>query len=183
MTTQPTHTPTTPAQHAHPLHDAAMEKAFKDYPPSATPRTPTVAEAIEFARDLPADCHADRCIIVLAAELARLRAELALCRDASEALVGSLRTEAAAATSNALRHMDRAEKAEQKLSANNSLLVGQRNTAEAELVEARANESLFREALENLANLCEGRELFPNACAAARRAVLLAKPSEGGDAE
>lgn len=33
-------TPTaTPAQHAHPLHDVAIEKALKAYPPTATPRT------------------------------------------------------------------------------------------------------------------------------------------------
>jgi len=50
-----------------------------DYPFASTPTaTPTVAEAIEYARNLPADCHADRCIIVPATELARLRAEVEL---------------------------------------------------------------------------------------------------------
>lgn len=33
-------TPTaTPAQHAHPLHDVAIDQALKAYPPTATPRT------------------------------------------------------------------------------------------------------------------------------------------------
>lgn len=35
--------------------------------------TPTIAEAIQYAYDLPADCFADRCIIVLAEEVLRLR--------------------------------------------------------------------------------------------------------------
>ena len=33
---------------------------------------PTVAEAMEFARGLPADCHADRCLLVLRADVERL---------------------------------------------------------------------------------------------------------------
>jgi len=42
---------------------------------------PTVAEAMEFARDLPADCHADRCLIALRAEVEKWKTTAALWAD------------------------------------------------------------------------------------------------------
>lgn len=38
---------------------------------------PTAEEALQYADGLPADCWADRCIIELAAEVVRLRGEVA----------------------------------------------------------------------------------------------------------
>ena len=42
---------------------------------SDTPPLPTVAEAMEYARDLPDDCFADRVILTLAQEVERLQAD------------------------------------------------------------------------------------------------------------
>lgn len=44
-------------------------------------RFPTLAEALEYVADLPADCFADRCILVLASEVAQLRGENMMLRE------------------------------------------------------------------------------------------------------
>ncbi len=69
---------------------------------------PTVAEALEFARDLPADCYADRCLLVLRAEIISERdAFLALREQFDDAMVKFGRA--------VVDLTERAEKAEREL--------------------------------------------------------------------
>jgi hypothetical protein len=79
----------TPAQHAHPLHDVAIDQALKAYPPTATPRT-AAAWAASFSPAGPNFAVRDECE-KLETELAAAKAECERLRKAGTDTWGELR--------------------------------------------------------------------------------------------